>query len=121
MGESDKEFEPPAYEYLFVCHFGTERSRRISRAYGQTKHFTGYFDGGTKKMSRMNEKDLQIQIHPSTMVSIIYEEGSRVDEYNAYKETLKRLERAGIQHETLNIAEVMMRLRVERVELSDYL
>ncbi len=118
-GKPERLLPPP--EEVFVCFAGLERSRRISRAFNDAGKITTSFKGGTKRLSALSIEDIKNEILPDTQVTVIYEDGSKQEEYDAKQRVLDKLKKAGLPYKTANIATIWARLRELDIDLSDYL
>ena len=118
IGEShERELLP---ERIFICFAGKERSRRISRAFNDAGKFTGYVDGGTKRISRLPKDAIQNMISPDSRVTIIYDDYSKDDEFKSRKAAENKLKEANVHYEIRNIMQLMAELHDLDIDINDY-
>ncbi len=97
------ELLPLQLTQVLVCFAGKERSPRLAKAFNDAGVLTASFENGTKNLGALPVERIKKIIPPKTMVRIIYEEGSKQEEFDSYRKTIDNLRAAKIPYETNNM------------------
>lgn len=93
-------------DVVFMCYMGTERSRAIQRAYQDAGIDVGVFNGGTKRLSWMDTKDIKRELE-GKFVYVIYDFASKKIEFLAKERAIDKLTIAGIGYQLVDQSALM--------------
>lgn len=121
----EKQFsEPPTEklipEEILICFSGKERSRRAARAFRDGGVTVQHFDGGTKRILGMSIEEIKKTFSIYPFVTIIYEQGSKEEEYQAYIRARDKLKEAGVTTQTKDMFDIEIRLRDLNIDIMNY-
>lgn len=107
---------------LFVCYAGIERSRAAAEGLrdggiADVAHFTG----GTHKLAAMSEAEIQRAIDPQTKIVVIYDQGSKDSEFQAYQKAVDKLQNLGYRVIVWDTARLAIELYSRGININHYL
>lgn len=114
------ELLPLLLTQVLVCYAGKERSPRLAKAFNDAGVLTASFENGTKNLGVLPVEKIKKIFPPKTMVRIIYEEGSKQEEYDSYRKAVDKLKAAKIPYQTNNMLYFGATLKELGVNMFDY-
>ncbi len=106
--------------HVYLCWRGEERSRLAVGAYESIGVNAMYLRGGTNALASMANDRIRNFIPEGASVTIIYEEGSIVQEYEAMMKVVHKLRQLKIDYQVKSIDLILANLYSRGVRVSDY-
>ncbi|HET7099151.1 MAG TPA: hypothetical protein VFI61_02895 [Patescibacteria group bacterium] len=106
---------------IFICYMGLERSRAITEVYQAAGIDATYFEGGTKRLSSLDIKEIRKEIGNYRPV-IIYDQGSPSEkEYACKMRACELLDKANISYDVKETTTIIAMAFAAGGNLSDHL
>jgi hypothetical protein len=106
---------------IFVCHYGLERSRAAAEAFNDIGLAVGHFIGGTNAIAELPVEEIKKRIPLTSKVFLIYDQGSKENEFQDKENAADKLKLAGIDYGVIDTPALTIMLFECGKNINDYL